>query len=179
MSATLAIVRENDLKPEDIAAVRVKASRQESRHTTALPKKYPRNAESADHSSFYLSAIAIKERAIGPESYEPEKFVDRVVLDLIEKITVQYDPSLPETGFVGISEITTKDGRRFTKRVDIPHGFGEDILTDAELEEKFRGMAKKYMGDKQMQKILDVVWNVERLEDMSHLTKLMIFPSRQ
>ena len=70
----------------------------ESRHTTALPQKYPRNAESADHSAFYLNAIAIKDRAITPASYAPEKFTDPVILDLIERITVDYDPDLPEWG---------------------------------------------------------------------------------
>ena len=85
--ATLAIVKEQDLKPEDIAAVHISAPIRESRHTTTPAKKYPRNAESADHSAFYANALAIKERAFGPDSIEPEKFTDPVVLDLIEKIT--------------------------------------------------------------------------------------------
>ncbi len=70
--ATLAIVKEQDLKPEDIAAVRIKAGARQTRHTTTLSKKYPRNAESADHSAFYGNALAIKERAFGPDSIKPE-----------------------------------------------------------------------------------------------------------
>ncbi|MFC1814358.1 MmgE/PrpD family protein [Thermodesulfobacteriota bacterium] len=176
--ATLSIVKENDLKPEDIGAVRIKTTLSEWRHTTALPKKYPRNAESADHSSFYTTAIAIKERACGPESFDPEKLTDPVVLELIEKITVERDPSLPERGRQAISEITTKDGRKFQKRIDTPHGFGDDPLTDAELEDKFRGMAIKHMDEKQIQKIFDAVWNIENLDDISKLTTLMVFPSQ-
>jgi 2-methylcitrate dehydratase len=175
--ATLAIVKENDLKPKDIAAVRIRAGLREARHTTSPPKKYPRNAESADHSAFYANAIIIKERAFGPESIQPEKFIDPVVLDLIEKITVEVDPNLPEHGFSGISEITTKDGRWFQKRVDTPHGMGDDPLTDGELEEKFREMAIKYMGKEQIQKIFDTIWNIESLEDISKLTRLMVFSS--
>jgi 2-methylcitrate dehydratase len=175
--ATLAIVKEHDLKPEDIAAVRIKAGLRESRHTTTFSKKYPRNAENADHSAFYANAIAIKERAFGPESFEPEKFTDPVVLDLIERITVEPDPSMPPEGYQGISEITTKDGRRFQNRVDTPHGFADDPLTDGELEDKFREMATKYMGKAQIQKIFDTVWNVERLKNMGTLSKLMVFQS--
>ena len=74
--------------------------------------------------------------------------------------------------------ITTKDGRRFDKRIDNPHGFGDDPLSDGELEDKFRGMASKYMREKQIQKIFDTVWNAERLSDVSELTKLMVFASR-
>ena len=118
--ATLAIVKEHDLKPEDIAVVRIKAGLRESRHTTTPAKKYPRNAESADHSAFYANAIAIKERAFGPESIKPEKFTDPVVLDLIEKIAVEADSSMPTHGYQGISEITTKDGRRFRSALTFP-----------------------------------------------------------
>lgn len=173
--ATLAIVQEHDLKPEQIAAVRIKAGLRETRHTTYAAKKYPRNAESADHSAFYTNAIAIKEHSYGPEAFEPSKFTDPVVLGLIEKITVEPDPSIPESGRQGVSEITTKDGRKFEKRIEVPHGFGDAPLSDAELEEKFGKMAAKHMPDEQIRKLFDVVWNVEKLDTVSELTTLMVF----
>ncbi|MFC1941457.1 MmgE/PrpD family protein [Chloroflexota bacterium] len=177
--ATLAIVKEHDLKPEDIAAVRIKACAREVRHTTTLAKKYPRNAESADHSAFYANALAIKERNFGPDSIKPEKFTDPIVLDLIEKITVEVDPDLPYKTFLGgTSEITTRDGRKFEKHTVTPHGYGNDPLTDKELEEKFREMATKYMSEKQIRQIFDTAWNVERLDDMGKLMKRMVFQSR-
>jgi len=177
--ATLGIVKENDLKPEDIAAVRIRTSLREARHTTTPSKKYPRNGESADHSAFYGNALAIKERVFGPESFKPEKYTDPVVLDLIEKITVETDPTMPPRSAQGISEITTKDGRRFENRVDVPHGFGpDDPLTNEELETKFKEMAIKHISEEQIKKIFDTVWNVEKLDDMSKLVNLMVFPSR-
>jgi 2-methylcitrate dehydratase len=169
--ATLDMVKEHDLRPDDIAAVRIKTRLHESRHTTTPAKKYPRNAESADHSTFYTSALAIKERAYGPQSFEPEKYDDPVVLDLIEKITVEYDPSL--TGSQGINEIITRDGRHFQKRTDAP-----PTLTDKELEDKFRGMASKYMDERQIQNIFDTVWKIDSLDDMNRLTRCLIFQSQ-
>lgn len=171
--ATIGIVKEHNLAPQDIAAVHIRASIRESRHTITPAKKYPRNAESADHSAYYANALAIKERAFGLDSIKAEKFTDPVVLELIEKITVEADPGLG--AFQGISEIVTTDGRRFQKRVDIPHGLG-DPLTDKELEEKFSEMASKRMGKEQIRKIFDTCWNLESLDDLSRLTKLMVFP---
>lgn len=176
--ATLAIVKEQDLKPEEIDTVRIITGLRESRHTTTPAKKYPRNAESADHSAFYANAIAIKERHFGPDSIIPDKFTDPVILDLIEKITVEPDRSMSEHSSHGISIITTRDGRRFEKRVDVPHGFADDPLTDKELEDKFRQMAIKYMPEKQIQKIFSTIWNLESLDDMSKLTGLMVFKAR-
>jgi 2-methylcitrate dehydratase len=169
--ATLAVVKEHDLKVEDVKAVRITTCVREARHTTSLAKKYPRNGETADHSAFYANAIAIKERTFGPESFKPEKFTDPIVLDLIEKITVEADPTLPFICYSGASEITTKDGRKLQKRIDgIPH------LSDADLEKKFTEMALKHMGREQTRELIDTVWNVESLTDMSQLTRLMTFP---
>ena len=176
LQATLAIVKENDLRPEDIAAVRILASRREAKHTVTASKKYPRNAESADHSSFYQNAHAIKYRAFGIDAMNPERFTDPVILDLIEKITVEGDPDMPYLCLQGKSEITTKDGRKFFKHIVDPHGTGSDPLTDRELEEKFREMAAKYMPEKQMDQIVNAVWNLEETSDMRTLMKLMVFP---
>lgn len=172
--ATMGIVKEQDLKPGDIAAVHIKTTPREARHTTTPAKKYPRNAESADHSIFYGNALAIKERAFGPDSIKPEKFTDPVVLDLIERITVEADPTLKK--YQGISEITTKDGRFFQKCIDVPHGLEDDPLTDKELEAKFSEMASKHMSSEQIRKIFDTCWNLEKLDDLGKLTKLMVFP---
>jgi 2-methylcitrate dehydratase len=173
--ATLGIVKEHDLKPEDIAAVRIRCSRREAAHTTTLAKKYPRNAESADHSAFYLNAIAIKERDCGPDSIIPEKFTDPVVLDLIEKITVEADDDPRFSHNEGTSEITTKDGRKFQKHVVWPHGYGASRMTDTEIEDKFRDMASRYMGERQIKQIIDTAWNAEKLDSMSDLMRMMVF----
>jgi 2-methylcitrate dehydratase len=174
--ATLAIVKEHDLKPEDIAHVRIRAGRREVIHTTSLTRKYPRNAETADHSAFYATAMAIKERDFGPKSFEPNKFEDPVILDLIEKISVEFDPSIPEWSRQGISEITTKDGRFFQKHIKTPHGFDDDPLTDEELENKFSEMAIKFMSKDQIARLIDIIWNIEKIDDVGELTKLMVIP---
>ena len=171
-SATLSIVTEHNLKPEDIAAVRISTNPRVWNHTTALPKKYPRNAESANHSAFFANAIAIKDRKFGPDSFSSEKFTDPAVLDLIERITVEPDPVLPK--YVGISEIETKDGRRFKKKAEIPHGVAEDALTDDEIEDKFKTMAEGYFSRGQMQRMIETVWKVESLDDMGKLAAQMV-----
>jgi 2-methylcitrate dehydratase len=172
-SATLALVNEHDLKPKDVESVRVKADTRVFQHTTTLTRKYPRNPESAHHSAFYPNAVSIKERSCGPEQFTPEKLDDPVILDLINRITVECDPSLPK--YVGIVEIKMKDGRRFEKNTGLPHGVVGDPFTDREVEEKFKIMAGKHMDDGQIRKIIDTVWNTEKLGDMGQLTALMVF----
>ncbi|MFC1952275.1 MmgE/PrpD family protein [Chloroflexota bacterium] len=178
VQATIDIVKEQDLKPEDIALVLIKTCAQDFRHTTTPAKKYPRNAESADHSAFYNHAIAIKERHFSADSVEPQKFTDPVVLGLIERIRIEIDPDLPNHSYQSTTEITTVDGRKFQKHVVSPHGYVDDPLTDSELEEKFRKMATRYMDEKQIKQIFNIIWNIENYDNVSQLMKLMVFKSR-
>jgi len=170
--ATLAVVKENDIKPEDVESVTIRACPRECRHTTTASKKYPRNAESADHSAHYVNAIAIKERNFGPESFSPDKFADPVVLDLIEKITVVADPAMSK--FQGACLIVTRDGRRFQKVIDAP-GLSDTPLPDKELNDKFIKMTSKYMDAEKQQHLAGVIWSLESLQDIGSLTELMIF----
>ncbi len=179
LMATLDIVKENDLKPEDIAAVQFKASvgSMALNHTSSAIKRYPRTAEGANHSTFYLNAIAIKERDVGINAFEPKNFTDPVILGLIDKMSIEIDPSFSKNSQSAASEITTKDGRKLQKRLDIAGNYGFTPLTDKEIEEKFRKMAVKYMDENQIKKIFDAVWNAEKLDDTSQLVKLLVFPS--
>ncbi len=171
LHATINLVTEHDLKPSDIASVKIGASAREARHTTAIAKKYPRNAETADHSAFYATAFAIKERHFGPDSSDPRHFSDPVILELIEKIDVRHDPELPARGRGGISEITTTDGRIFRMYCDAL----VDYLSDKELEDKFRGMAQKYLTASQIEHAFEVIWTIEKATDMREVAKLMSF----
>jgi 2-methylcitrate dehydratase len=171
VSATLALVREHDLRPADIGHVRIRCAVRESRHTTAPPKKYPRNAESADHSAFYANAHAIVWRSFGPESIEPWRFTDPTVLDLIERISVEADPQL--ASYQSLSRITTRDGRVLERRVDAPPGLGPTPFTDEQLAAKMTEMADRHMSAAQSRRLIDSCWNLDRQPDMRALTRDM------
>ena len=172
--ATIAIVREHILKPSDVAAVNITAPVRESRHTTAPAKKYPRNAESADHSAYFANAIAIRDRAFGPDAIASSNFSDPVILDLIDRTTVSADPSF--SYYSGASDVVTKDGRVFQHRVELPHGFGSDPLRDDELVQKFRGLASTRLPDDHVQKIIDACWSLDQLPSIDALVDLMVIP---
>jgi 2-methylcitrate dehydratase len=178
LTATLKLVRENDIKPEDVAEVRITTSKRCAEHTGDPVKKYPRNKETADHSSYYLTAIAIIDRQIGTDQFARGKYEDPRVRKLIDKVVLQGDPSLDRVRPAGISEIITKEGKRFQCRVDYPRGHARNPMTDEEIVEKFKSMASRYMGGKQMDQIVDVVFALDKLEDVGMLNRLMVFGSK-
>lgn len=175
LTATLRLVREHDLKPEDIAEVRITTSKRCAEHTGNPAKKYPKNKETADHSSYYLAAIAIIDRQVGPDQFAPEKYNDPRVRELIDKVTLQGDPELDRERPAGISEIITKQGLRYRCRVGYPRGHARNPMTDEEIVEKFRSLVSRYMNDDQMRQVIDTTFELDRLDDIVKLNELMVF----
>ncbi len=173
--ATLNIVREHNLRPEDIAQIRIRGSHRCVEHTGDAAKKFPGNKETADHSSYYLTAIAIIDREIGPDQFSPGKYADPRVIELIHKITLEADAELDGARYAGITKITTVEGKSFESRVDIPKGHPENAMTDEEIVEKFCGMASKRMKGSQMDQIVNTVFDLERLDDIGKLNGAMTF----
>ena len=184
--ATQAIVEEHDLGPEDISSVEIRASAREIRHTTSVSRKYPRNAETANHSAHFANAVVIRDGEFGPEAFAEDNYTDAVLRDLIGKISVNVDPDLPTRSLRGSSTITTTDGETYSETVTSPPGYGarlaggdvdaDDVerLSDDDLERKFRGMAGKRMGETQVDELVETVWNLETLDDVGDLTRLMV-----
>lgn len=175
LTATLKLVREHNIKPEDVVEIRIITSKRCAEHTGDPVKKYPKNKETADHSSYYLTAIAIIDREIGPDQFSPDKYQDPRVQELIDKVVLQGDPNLDKVRPAGISEIITKQGNRFQCRVDYPRGHARNPMTDEEIMGKFKSMASKYMGDRQIKEIIDTVFQLEKLDDIGKLNRLMVF----
>jgi 2-methylcitrate dehydratase len=175
LTATLTLVKEHDIKPEDIAEVRIKASLRCARHTGDPAKKYPNNKETADHSSYYLTAIAIIDRQIGPGQFSSEKYADPRVHDIIDKVSLEGDEEFEKIRPAGMTEIVTKEGSRYSCRVDFPRGHPLNPMTDKEIADKFQSMASRHMGNEQMNQIINTVLELEEVDDIGKVNRLMLF----
>ncbi len=72
-----------------------------------------------------------------------------------------------------IVNITTTDGRTFTKQLDYPKGDPRNPLTDAEIEEKFAALAEGVLSEGAQKKLKNAIWNLEKVGSVSKLMALM------
>lgn len=174
LNALLKLVKDYDLRPEDIAHVKIEATTRTANHTGDFVKRYPVDKETADHSLYYLAAIAITDREVGPGQYTSDRFTNPAVRQLIDKITVEANPELDGFIFAGIAHIFTGDGRELTCRVDYPKGNSLNPMTDEELVKKFQGTAMEFMDKGEMDRTVDCVFALDELSDigalMAHLS---------
>ena len=62
-----------------------------------------------------------------------------------------------------IVNLTTTDGRTFTKQLDYPKGDPRNPLTDAEVEEKFSALAEGVLSERAQKKLKYAIWNLEKV----------------
>ena len=179
IEAALILVKKHNLRAEDVAEVKIKTNSHTQR-ILANPKarRYPKTKETADHSAYYCAAVAILDRAVGLDQFADEKLQDTRVHELMDKVVIESEPRLEKLVNPALVEITTKKGEKYSCEVLHPKGTPMNPMTDADVEEKFRGYAKKFVGEKQMSGIIDTVYNLEKLDDICDLAKLLVFPGQ-
>ncbi len=176
ISATLDLVRENDLAPDQIEKVVIR-SLARAADILADPTKYdPRSKETADHSLPYCIAAAIADRQVTPVQFTDEKIMDETIRAQLNKVEVIADKDIeavfPELQRVKVS-ILTKDGDEYVKQLDYPKGDYRNPLTDAEIEDKFDALASEHLSAEGRARVKDAVWNLDKQETVSGLMDLL------
>ena len=176
ISAVLDIVKSNDLKPEQVEKVQIR-SLARAADILSDPSKYdPQSKETADHSLPYVIAAAIAERQVTPVQFEMKKIMDPTIRAQLKKVEVVADPEI-EKVFPALQRVivnlTTVDGRTFTKQLDYPKGDPRNPLSDAEVEEKFSALAEGVLSPGAQKKLKDAIWNLEKAGSVSKLMGLM------
>ena len=175
ISAVLDLVKGNDLKPEQIAKVHIR-SLARAADILADPSKYdPHTKETADHSLPYCIAAAIAERQVTPAQFTMAKIEDPLIRAQLRKVEVVADAEI-EKVFPALQrvivKITATDGREFTKQLDYPKGDPRNPLSDREIEEKFAALAEGVLKKEEQTRLIDAVWNLEKLGSVTELMAL-------
>jgi 2-methylcitrate dehydratase len=120
-------------------------------------KWQPTTRETADHSMPYVVAAVLIDGAYTDAIFEPERFGDPRTLELMKKITItedaefnrRYPASLPCR-----MTVTLKSGEQNTAELSNPIGHHDRPMSDAQVVEKFKGLAERKLSPAQSQKVL-------------------------
>jgi 2-methylcitrate dehydratase len=176
ISAVLDLVKEHDLRPDQVEKVQIR-SLARAADILSDPSKYdPHTKETADHSLPYVIAAALVDRQVTPAQFEMKKIMDATIREQLKKVEVVADPEI-EKAFPALQRvivtIETTDGRRLTKQLDYPKGDPRNPLSDQEIEEKFGALADGVLSSRAQQKLKDAIWSLEKISSVSKLMALM------
>lgn len=169
----LELVRAHDLKPDQVAKIRVQARR--SIHDTLFHHS-PKSELEAKFSLEFGLATLLLERKVTFEHISDEFVARPEVQETIRKVefTPIPDEEAIARGYTLVTtfvEIDLKDGRTVGGRIDYGKGSKANPMSDDEVADKFRDCADYARWPKaKTAKAIDVVRRLETVEDVRELT---------
>jgi len=177
MDAMRRLVIENDVRPERITTIRVRAG-----SNILNPLRYAiaqNELEAKFCPAFMVSAIALRRKA-GIREFNDEFVRSAPVQALMRKVERVLDPAIEAQGFEkirSIVEVDLDDGRKLVAHADEKYRGGPDRpFTRAELAEKFNDCASLVHGPERCGEIFRAVEHLEDLADMVVLAELLGTP---
>ncbi len=174
IEAAIRIMNEHQLSAEEVEEVHIL----QSETVKGQGCNYsPDTALAARLSIPFCIALAISERRVMMDQFCFEKIKDTRINNLMSRVAIVQDPALnskyPET-IASQVDIKVKGGRTYSDQAIFPRGDPRNRLAENEVEDKFRGLALKTFGQKQVDSIVKSVANLEKAADLSELIGLLI-----
>jgi 2-methylcitrate dehydratase PrpD len=180
LEATLGLIKEHDVKPDDVAEVTVRLSPNDySLLGEPVEKKQnPKNIIESQFSICWGMASAIVYGEVGIRNFTEEALRDTRVQEMARRVFPKPEIELARgLGFTpAIVEIITKDGMVYSKQVDYPFGSPLNPMSLADVEVKFKYCCQysvKPIPDENQDKVIQMVNELEKVSDVSQIVRLL------
>jgi len=174
MDAMMTLVTEHDVKPEQVAHVRVRAGSNilnPLRYKTATTE-----LEAKFCLPFMMAAILLRRRA-GIREFTDEFVSSAPVQAMMAKVETVFDPAIEGQGFErmrSVVEVQLTDGRTLTQASDDRYRGGPDRpFTREELHGKFTDCASLLLPPPKIARALDLIEGLDRLTNVRELIETL------
>jgi 2-methylcitrate dehydratase len=144
--------------------------------------------EQADHSMFYLLAVAMLDGDVQPAQFEPERIRRQDVQELLQKVTVKtgsplheplavagaldpYTRAYPEKMKAKVT-VTLQNGEELVEETEDHPGFHTRPFSWHQVIDKFNGLSRSVLSSEKQNKLVDMVQNLENYR-VRELAKLL------
>jgi 2-methylcitrate dehydratase PrpD len=161
VDAAIALMREHRIAIEDID--RIVAGIPSVVNTQTGFEYRADSVLNAQMSLRYNIAVALMDGQAYLEQFTPSRIVEPRVVALSGRVEIEIDPDIdrayPEV-YGGKVSLTTRDGRRYTRRVDYSLGMPENPMPLAEIERKYLSLATAAVREESARSILALAQGV-------------------
>jgi 2-methylcitrate dehydratase PrpD len=174
IDAMLMLVREHDLKPEQVERIDSWTHKRRLEHTN---RPDPQSTFDAKFSVQYCLARALADRKVVIEHFEGDTYKDAKIRGLMARThaapytTAQFPA---DNHFGAEIKVTLRDGTVHAQKVDQPLGrTSRNPLPPELLKEKFVNCAVRVLPEASVMRFYAAIQELERLDDMRKLTALI------
>ncbi len=166
----VAIQLHERVQPDDIASIKIQSYRSAVSSASTEPEKWdPKTRETADHSIPFLSAVGLRDGAVTPATFAPDRIADAALRTIINKMRIDENPEFTERypqQYNCRMEVIKNNGQTEVASTSYPKGHGENPLSDAEVDAKFKRLACPTVTEQQCEQALELIWSLENLPNL-------------
>jgi 2-methylcitrate dehydratase PrpD len=170
--AVLEIIHDNDLDHDQVDHVCCAVDRLARTYLT-FPR--PTTPEQARFSVEHTIAVALIDRRLGLEQYEPARIHDSLVRELASRVEVRVHPALTaierwdRERFADV-EIHMKNGAVHNRRVGSPIGHPRRPLSDEQVAAKFIAAVSPRLAPRAAKRLYDAMRRLDRMASTAEVT---------
>ncbi len=169
--AALQLKNEHAIRYEDVARIEVRIPPlRYQRHYAAEVKTGLRGKFAIN----YVVAMCLLEGKLELATFTDEKVNQPKVQAALQKVQVICDESIPEPGPYCPVTVELKSGARHSFTARVAKGDPRNPITESEVIEKFLSNAKPIIGDKQADKLISSMRNLEGVDRLPSLVGLLV-----
>ncbi len=173
MDAMIDLLREHDVKTENVAAVRLGTT---SNVLAALRYAEPVNELQAKFSIPFCMGILVLEGRGGIEQFTDEVVLRPDVREMMSRVTPYLHEGLEALGFQRIRslvEVELRDGTVLSQEASSSRGTPERPMTREELADKFGDCARGLLSDADQAKVIECIYGLQDLGSVTELTSML------
>lgn len=180
VDATLGLMNEYKIPPGDIDQIEVSiAELSEPTRAQAESLESRRRPETIIDAKFsipFALGVVATHGKVVIKDFTPEGLQDKAVLQMADKVIIKSDPKLKETPFSLSVSVRTRDGKQFSRGVDVPYGNARKPISKDDLLIKFRDCVTyslKPPSHDNTELIIEMVNNLENVKDVSKIIRML------
>lgn len=174
IEATLSLVQEYNIKPENIKRITERTYNTVKSH---FSNYHPENELAAQFSVPYCIAVAVAMGKMDLDSVTMDAIHNPMVQEILQKVEIIPDPELnqmyPEK-FPAVVTIETNDGQSYTAERYYPKGDKHNLHTQKELEDKFRALISPVFGQEKTEKMIQLCNHLEECQNVKELAEMFV-----
>ena len=179
LDALADIMREHKLKADDITEV--DAGLSHMTHVHCAWEYKAQGVTAAQMNLYYGLAVIALDGMAFVDQYREDRLRDPQILDFIKRVRAHVDPEIEGMGaaFRHAARVTvkTRDGRTLKREILHRRGSPENPLKPADVEYKFRNVARACLSQPHTDRVMKLVAALETLDSTAELIGILAAPT--
>lgn len=164
--------QEVEFNPEDVREIVVSGIEKLVTHHAIYQ---PKDLMMAQYSIPFCVALSIYCDPTDPDVFNERNLKDKKILAMMRKVRLKVDHEIEHKGWDRAARVTVvlPNKQRYSTLVVHFKGTPRNPMSDAEVEDKARKLTRALLPERQLERLVEAIGNLEKIDDVSRIGELL------